>query len=198
MTVATLRDSIYRETQITPDSQHLYHNGNLITNTSQTMEQLQIKDHDLLALHVRAPHASTGAAQPRRQAPVAPRPGQPDPEYLRLQILGNPVMRQELQRKDPELAGAVDDPQRFSQIFRQRVDREERERNDRQRLIQQLNDDPFDLEKQLKIEEMIRQERVMENLQSAMEYNPEGERASPCPPTERALLSRALRSLLQP
>ncbi|PKS08905.1 hypothetical protein jhhlp_003518, partial [Lomentospora prolificans] len=173
MTVATLRDSIYRETQISPDSQHLYHNGNLITDTSRTMEQLQIKDHDLLALHVRDSRGTTGVPEPRRQVPRAPRPGQADPEYLRLQILGNPIMRQELQRKDPELALAVEDSQRFSQIFSQRVAREDQERYERQRLIQELNDDPFDREKQLKIEEMIRQERVMENLQSAMEYNPE-------------------------
>lgn len=33
--------------------------------------------------------------------------------------------------------------------------------------------DEFDIDAQRRIEEAIRQERVMENLESAMEYNPE-------------------------
>jgi len=36
-----------------------------------------------------------------------------------------------------------------------------------------LNADPFDLEAQTRIEEAIRQEAIMENLNHALEYSPE-------------------------
>lgn len=126
----------------------------------------------MLALHVRDMRGTTGLPETRR--PARRRAGQPDPEVVRLRILGSPTARQELQRQNPELAAALEDPQRFAQIINDHHAREERERFERQQLIQGLNDDPFDIEKQRRIEEMIRQERVMENLQNAMEYNPEG------------------------
>lgn len=98
-----------------------------------------------------------------------------DPELIRLQVLGNPAMRQQVQRQNPELAAALEDPARFAQILHDSFDRDQRERLERQREIERLNDDPFNIDNQRKIEEMIRQERVMENLQNAMEHNPEGE-----------------------
>lgn len=194
MTLETLRSSIHAETRIDPSAQHLYHNGKLITDTNKTMEQLQIADGEMLALHVRDMRGNTGiptgasaAASSSRppaaaQQAAAARPsrsaGQADPETIRLQILGNPSYRQELQRTQPHLASVVDDPQRFAAAFSEATDRERRERMERQRQIAALNEDPFDIEAQAKIEEIIRQERVMENLQNAMEHNPEGEHPS--------------------
>lgn len=187
MTVGTIRESIQEDTQIPTSSQHIYHNGKLIADDSKTVAELEIADGDILAMHVRntggnnsgnttsnttsAPPAPS-EIQPARPAPSAP--GNNDPELVRLQILGDPNFRQQLQRQQPELAGAVEDPVRFAQILRDHQDREQRERAERQREIARLNDDPFNIENQRRIEEMIRQERVMENLQNAMEHNPEG------------------------
>lgn len=191
MTVEALRDTIQAETRIDPTAQHLYHNGQLITDNNKTLEELSIADGELLALHVRDMRGSTGipatgSAGSSRPAAAVPqqarRPGgssgtgsmETDPEVIRLQILGNPTYRAELQRTQPQLAGVVDDPQRFAAAFRDAYDRERRERMERQHQIAALNADPFDIEAQAKIEEIIRQERVMENLQNAMEHNPEG------------------------
>lgn len=183
MTLDTLRDSIQAETGIDPSSQHIYHNGQLITDNTKTMAQLEIGDGEMMALHVRDVRGTTGIpaggagrpAQPGAGNRAGPRPpgAEQDPELIRLQILGDPNLRAELTRTRPELASALDDSQRFAQIFAQSYDRERRERAERHRQIQALNADPFDIEAQAKIEEIIRQERVMENLQNAMEHNPE-------------------------
>lgn len=176
MPLSTLRDTIHSEASILPTAQHLYHNGNLVTDDSKTMEELRIVDGDMLALHVRDMRGSTGVPEPGREVRRR-RPGggvYQDPEVVRLQILSSPTSRRELERQNPELAAALEDPQRFAQIVNDDIAREERQRFQRQEHIRGLNDDPFDVEKQRQIEEMIRQERVMENLQNAMEHAPEG------------------------
>ena len=78
----------------------------------------------------------------------------------------------------PELAAAaVNDPPRFARLLREMLQQHgagtAAAALDRQRQIDALNDDPFDVEAQRRIEEMIRQEAVMENLNNAMEHHPE-------------------------
>lgn len=184
MTLSTLRESIQAEAKVAPDAQQIYHNGRVVSEDDKTMEQLQIKDGDMLAVLVREKRPNPASqSQAARPAPPQPQPqgqtGANDPELIRLQVLGDPSLRQQLQRQHPELAAAVEDPARFASILRDSQDRERRERLERQRQIEQLNDDPFNIDNQRKIEEMIRQERVMENLQNAMEHNPEGEEDIP-------------------
>ncbi|KAH9999908.1 hypothetical protein BJV77DRAFT_499480 [Russula vinacea] len=93
---------------------------------------------------------------------------------MRLQILGNPELMRSLQETQPELAAAAtSDPRRFAELLRElsalRADQERR----RQAEIASLNADPFDIEAQRRIEEAIRQEAVLENLEHAIEYSPE-------------------------
>lgn len=185
MTLETLRESVRADTNIPTSSLHIYHNGRLLTDETKTMEQLQVPDGGMLAVHVRHLRSDARVADPPTSTSMAsqaqPTPqrsrlqtgGGTDSELIRLQILGNPHLREQLQRQHPELAAAVDEPARFSQILQSSQDRERSEREERQREIERLNQDPFNVENQRRIEDMIRQERVMENLQSAMEHNPE-------------------------
>ncbi|KAL2258508.1 hypothetical protein VTK26DRAFT_8162 [Humicola hyalothermophila] len=179
MTVETLRSSIQAETTHPPVAQHLYHNGQLVNDNSKTLTELGITDGDMLALHVRDmrasaafPSSSRSGDQGRARQQSASAALQ-DPEVIRLQLLGDPNLRGELSRSRPDLVAALEDPQRFARLYADSLDRERRERAERHRQIQLLNADPFDPAAQARIEEIIRQERVMENLQNAMEHNPE-------------------------
>lgn len=175
MTIETLRSSIQAETGHHTSAQHIYHNGNLISDNSKTLADLNIGDGEMLALHIREMRGSTTDVGPApREERASRQNARQDPEMVRLQILGNPVMRAELARSQPEMAAAVDDAARFAQVYTRELDKEARVRADRVRVIQELNADPFNPENQERIAEMIRQERVMENLQNAMEHNPEG------------------------
>jgi DNA damage-inducible protein 1 len=178
MTVETLREFIRAEANIPSSSQHIYLNGRLLSDDAQTMEQLQIGDGEMLAVHVRPTHASTQQTRPvqptQQQQQAARRAGAQDPETVRLQILANPPLRQQLSRQYPELAAAVDDPARFAHIFQDSQDRDQRERLERQREIERLNEDPYNPETQAEIAEKIRMDNVMQNLQNALEHNPEG------------------------
>ena len=151
------------------------------------MQDLQIGDGDMLALHVRdmaarraPPSGQQQQQQPARQPAAAAqqqqqrgRPQQ-DPETLRLQILGDPASRANMNRTHPDLARVVDDPAAFAQALRQLQEQERQHQAQVSDQIARLNADPFDLEAQMRIEEMIREERVQENLQNAIEHNPEG------------------------
>ncbi|KAI9839290.1 MAG: hypothetical protein M1819_003285 [Sarea resinae] len=187
LTAADLKAIVQNDTNYPPESQHFYHNGQPLTDDTKTLEELRINDGDMLGMQVQSPAAASGrgaAANTRRSAgpsrgaaaqgrsTAGGRQG-PDPEMVRLQILGDPQMRAEVAQRSPELSRAVEDPARFREIwYGLQQDANDAERN-RQREIMLLNEDPFNIEAQAKIEEMIRQEAVMENLQNALDYTPE-------------------------
>jgi hypothetical protein len=125
-----------------------------------------------------------------------PRTAEQDAEMMRLQIQGNPHLMRELQQvlylshctlsnippyhiyitlqNQPELAAAaVSDPRRFAELLRELTSRRADQERQRTLEIERLNADPFDVEAQQRIEEAIRQEAVLENLEHAIEYSPE-------------------------
>ena len=192
MTTADLKTVIQSDTGIPQARQVLYYNGQHLADGTKTMGQMQLKEGDMLAMLVQAP--STQGPPPRTGQPqaMAPPPtsraqggrgegGTPQrerqragPEELRLQALGDPRVLEQLRRQVPELADAVQDPQRFQRMWEDLARNQEEAERAKQREMALLNEDPFNVEAQAKIEEIIRQEAVMENLQHAVDYNPEG------------------------
>ncbi|KAI9678331.1 MAG: DNA damage-inducible protein 1 [Caeruleum heppii] len=188
-TLAQLRAVISAQTSFPPTSQHIYHNGQLLTDDTNHLDAIGVKDGEMLAMHVRdlvAPTGTTTASNPAPASSVPSRPfippsgdsterdiGGPDPEQIRQQLLANAVAREELRKSNPELADAAEDPQRFVHIFRTLQRQELDAAQARQREIARLHEDPFDVEAQRKIEEMINQEAITQNLQNALEHHPE-------------------------
>jgi hypothetical protein len=144
------------------------------------MQQLQVGDGDMLALHVRdmsnRQPASATADQRARHVPVQRTGGgnQPDAETIRLRMLGDPNFRQQAAANYPDLVSTMQDPVAFARAYHARQDQENAHRQQVADQIARLNADPFDIDAQLRIEEMIRVDRVQENLQNAIEHNPEG------------------------
>lgn len=181
MTVADLKSYIESETNIKTGALRIYYGNQELVDDAKTLQQCGMSDDSMLGVQVRNPQApSVGSGRPvrpQRRGPAQPgsRQGaQTDPEMIRLQAMGNPEILATIRASDPDLANAVQDPARFQQIFEDKL----RQRVEMDAEIQRRNDllsaDPFNIDAQREIEEMIRQEGVIENLQNAMEHNPEG------------------------
>ena len=175
MTLADVKALIQGDTNIDPAAQHLFHNNQIITDVSQTLERLQVKDGDMLGMAVRDPSNlghRRAATQPQGRTQQRQRQG-PDPESLRLQIIGDPRIRTQIRDTAPELADAADDRNKFHDLFNQHQRRLAEAQAEKEAHLAVLNSDPFNVEAQKEIEEMIRLERVQENVQEALENNPE-------------------------
>ncbi|KAK1222224.1 DNA damage-inducible protein 1 [Marasmius sp. AFHP31] len=171
------------ESGIPVTEQSISYDGRDLNNPKATVQELGITGHQAtLVLKRKIPSA------------VAGRPLEHDAEMMRLQLLGDPNLMNDLRtvedlhqyssrnslsphilsQTQPELAEAAqNNPTRFAELLRQTRERQHDAELARQREIEHLNADPFDVEAQRRIEEAIRQEAVMENLEHALEYSPE-------------------------
>jgi DNA damage-inducible protein 1 len=160
-------------------TQTVYLNGRVLSSEVQTLEQAGVKDGEMLAVLIRQ-------GQPQRQNPPANRnpgmgntpsrrPHKTDPEMVRLHTLNNPAAQASLRDSSPTLFAALQDPARWREEFEKMQQQQDEAALEHQRQIAILNEDPFNVDAQRKIEEIIRQDRVQDNLQHAIDNTPEGE-----------------------
>lgn len=170
------------ETNFEPGKQQFYFNAAPLVAEDKTLTEIGIKDGDMLAMLIRKPARAAPAQRSQNQHYAGARSGPGGPDYsdeaiemVRLQTLGNQSAVQHVRQRRPELASALNDPAQFREVFIRMKREEEQMANEREQQMRLLNEDPFNVEAQQKIEELIRQDNVIQNLQDAYEQNPEGE-----------------------
>lgn len=174
LTIKDLKGFIEAETSQPAASQGIYLNGQPVASETQTLEEAGIKDGEMLAVVIRQARPAATSQHANRNRNTGRPAGGPDPEALRQQLLRDPGQVASLRAQDPELAAAVMDPNSWRDVFTSRQHQQQEAERERRNQIALLNDDPFNVDAQRKIEELIRQDRVVENLEKAYNENPEG------------------------
>ncbi|CAE7230926.1 unnamed protein product [Rhizoctonia solani] len=160
MEVGNLMALLEAECGIPVAEQSIVYQGRELNDPNATITSAGVENDAMLQL--------------RRKVIVAGRSAAHDEEMMRLQLLGDPNLMQQLRDNQPELADAIqNDPQRFSELLRQHRERQRDAEVAQQREISALNADPYNVDAQKRIEEAIRQQAVLENMEHAMEYSPE-------------------------
>jgi DNA damage-inducible protein 1 len=181
LTIADLKGFVEAETRTPQASQHFYLNGQALQDDSLTLEAAGIKDGELLAMMInnRGTEQAAQTRQTRRGASNNPEPQDAARiEEIRSQILSSPDQRMALESQNKSLADVLDDPARFRETWLAMLAQRDQQQRERENQIRLLNEDPFNAEAQKKIEEIIRLEKIQENLQYAYENNPAGTRQS--------------------
>jgi len=160
-TVTELKKKVSTLVNSPVDEIILIYNGNPIQDESKTLKELSISDDDIVQL-IRRP-----------KNPQAAVPQQNPYEILRLQLKSNKYKLNETLRRFPQLESVIDNPQAFEEEFK-KIEKEMQERKRKElEEIQFINDNPFDIEAQRKIENAIKKENVNRNYEYALEHHPE-------------------------
>ncbi|ORE07773.1 hypothetical protein BCV72DRAFT_101293 [Rhizopus microsporus var. microsporus] len=157
MAIEDLKALLEAESGVPPDMQRLFYHGKELSELKKTLEEYQVGQNEMIHM------------QRIQQAA----PSHPDFDAMRQHVLQDQRLLQQLERTNPELAHAArHDPAKFSTMVEQ-IEQSRRAAEIQKAQLAALNNDPFDIEAQKRIEEAIRQENIAANLEAAMEYNPE-------------------------
>ncbi|MCJ1286700.1 DNA damage-inducible protein 1 [Xylographa opegraphella] len=168
MALADLKAAITVDTNIPANLQVLFYNTLPLPDSSKTLRELGISEGDFIVMQVRRIQPA-GAGRQR----AAPSRVRDDAEILRLQALGDPQVMGQLRQHRPDLAEAVRSPEQFRDVWDRLKRQQEAVEEEKEKMVAKLNADPFDVEAQAKIEEMIRETAVAANLTEAMDHTPE-------------------------
>ncbi|CAO3648814.1 unnamed protein product [Mucor fragilis] len=163
MAIEDVKALLEAESGVPPQSQHLFFSGKELNEAKKTLEEYGVGKNEII-------HMQQSAPQQQGQASSS---NDSNFDLMRQHVLRDPRLLQQLESTNPELAHAArNDPARFSAMVQQ-IEQTRRSAEVQKSQLAALNDDPFDVEAQKRIEDAIRQENIAANLEAAMEYNPE-------------------------
>lgn len=167
----------------------LLHNGRPLTPTA-TLSAAGVADNDVLIVRGRQRRTQQQSSQPQPQQQQQQQRGvdlasilssalqqaqsqqrsATDPQAYRQQMLSDPHAMALLSERQPTLANAI----RSGDLATiQRILVEHRNAQaEREREMARLQADPFNVENQRRIEQLIREEQIHENYENAVEHNP--------------------------
>ena len=173
LTIADLKGMIEAETKFPTAIQTLFFNGQALRSETQTLEQADIKDGEMLAVMVRRTNnqgqtnnrtggSSTQSGGGRRLGdgaqvnshnqrapPEADTPARI--EQLRQEILASPSSLSNLISQSPDLAEPIYDQNRFREVWMRMIEQRDRMQREREDEMKMLNEDPFNVDAQKKI-----------------------------------------------
>ncbi|KAG1539699.1 hypothetical protein G6F46_005873 [Rhizopus delemar] len=158
MAIEDLKALLEAESGVAPAAQRLFYHGKELVEPKKTLEEYYVRHNEVIHMQ-RIVQASSSS--------------HPDFDAMRQHVLMDQRLLQQLERTNPELAHAArHDPAKFSAMVEQ-IEQSRRTAEFQKAQLAALNNDPFDVEAQKRIEDAIRQENIAANLEAAMEYNPE-------------------------
>jgi len=140
------------------NEQRLFFEGKELKNNQASLKQIGVKNFDVLLLHRAETNNVTTQAQ----------------EFIQY-VKSDPQLLQRLKNMNPSLVDAIQkgDTSKVSQFLLQQTEEKRKKELEEQARINLINADPFNPEFQKQIEEEIRLGNINENMEHALENNPE-------------------------
>ena len=173
-TLGELKSTIEPFIGISAKEQQLYFENRHLQDDSSTLEGNRIQNEDIVYVVQQAQRQNPAKRKAESELQhSAAQARDAESEAMRQAMLKHPEIFEKIKNGFPDLADAINDAPRFMEI-RAKLMAPQPERDAvKFRLEQRLAEDPFDVEAQKEIEEMIRIERVAENYEQAREDMPE-------------------------
>jgi DNA damage-inducible protein 1 len=133
---------------------------------TKSLKDYGVKDTDIFLVlqdpSVPVPNQTTSTGAGSSAGPRAD-----EIEQLRQRLINDPVMLQQLVQSQPAVAdAALNNPQKFKELMLA-IEQERRAQAEQQmQQLAALEADPFDVEAQKKIEELIKQQNIQANMEA--------------------------------